>query len=164
MENTFALRHENLQLESSFEHFTASLENTAGKFDYAILDRIGDNPEGAQSEIRKMQGEQDLMIFTINDHGKVLSLLGIEKKVIQYQIGNPLIAGSMTSKDLLAATYAPLRVLVYQGGDGKTFADYEQPSAIFGQFADEDIKAVGRALDQKFKTLLLQADKAALAR
>jgi len=163
MENTFALSHETLKLDSSFESFTASLENAAGKFDYAILDQIGDNPEWAQSEIRKMQGDQDLMIFTINDHGKVLSLFGIEKKVIQYQIGNPLIAGSMTSKDFLAATYAPLRVLVYQGGDGKTYVDYEQPSAIFGQFANEDINGVGRALDQKFKTLFLHADKAAVA-
>jgi len=162
MENTFALKHEALQLDSSFENFTSSLESAAGKFDYAILDQIGDNPEWAQSEIRKMQGSQDLMIFTFNDHGKVLSLFGIEKKVIQYQIGNPLIAGSMTSQDLLSATYAPLRVLVYQGEDGNTYVDYELPSAIFGQFANDDINAVGRALDIKFKTLFLQADKAAV--
>lgn len=108
-----------------------------------------------------MQGSQDLMIFTINDHGKVLSLFGITKKVIQYQIGNPLIASRMTSKDLLAAIYAPLRVLVYQAEDGRTYVDYEKPSDIFGQFSNEDIIKVGQVLDVKFKTLILAADKTA---
>jgi uncharacterized protein (DUF302 family) len=161
MENKFTLTHETLIMTSSFEKFTISLENTAGRFDYTILDKIGNDPELAQSEIRKMQGSQDLMIFTINDHGKVLSFFGITKKAIQYQIGNPLIAGSMTSKDILAATYAPLRILVYEAEDGQTYVDYEKPSEIFGQFANEDIKKVGQALDRKFKALLLESDKAA---
>lgn len=161
MENKFTLKHETMIMDSSFEDFTSSLEHTAGRFDYAILDQIGNDPEWAQSEIRKMQGNQDLMIFTINDHGKVLSLFGITKKAIQYQIGNPLIAASMTSKDILASTYAPLRVLVYKAEDGRTYVDYEKPSEIFGQFAHEDIKKVGQALDIKFRALFLESDKAA---
>lgn len=59
MKNTFVPRHETIGLESSFENFTTSLEKTAGRFDYAILDQIGDYPERAQLEIRQRRHQKD---------------------------------------------------------------------------------------------------------
>lgn len=159
MENSYLLKHETIPLLSTFEVFTANLENRAGKFDYSIFDDKNADPEWVKAEITKMEGEQNLMIFSINDHGKVLALFSEHKKVIQYNIGNPLIAASMTSHDIRAANYAPLRVLVYEDIDGATYVDYELPSVIFGQFSAACIKKVGSTLDRKLKKLIELTDK-----
>lgn len=160
MKNNFLVRHETILLVSSFEDFILKIEKAAGKFDYEVLDKIATGKEWAKDKIRKMEGDQGLMIFTINDHGKVLSMFGLESKAIQYQIGNPLIAASMSGIDIRAAMYAPLRILIYEHL-GRTYADYELPSIIFGQFADDAIKTVGISLDSKIKNLILNADQLA---
>lgn len=160
MENKFLIQHTTVPLVLSFENFIQNFEKAAGRFEYYILDQIGDGKERVKEEIRKMEGAQGLMIFAINDHGKVLSLFDNHTKAIQYQIGNPLIAATMSSVNVLAAMYAPLRVLIYEQ-DGKAYADYELPSVIFGQFSDDRIKKVGITLDQKIKDLILTADTAA---
>lgn len=160
MENKFLIQHNTISLVSSFENFIQNFEKAAGRFEYYILDQIADGKEKAKEEIRKMEGDQGLMIFAVNDHGKVLSMFDLHAKAIQYQIGNPLIAASMSSINVLAAMYAPLRLLVYEE-QGKAYADYELPSVIFGQFGSDSIKKVGIALDEKLKNLILHADNPA---
>jgi len=59
--------------------------------------------------------------------------------------------------DIRAALYAPLRVLVYEQGEGHTIVEYDQPSSQFGQFGLTDVTQVAMTLDVKLERVLVQA-------
>jgi uncharacterized protein (DUF302 family) len=70
---------------------------------------------------------------------------------------NPLIAIEMTRHKLAAGLYAPLRVLIYGDGRGGTRLEYDQPSSLFSQFADDRIASVASLLDRKLEELVTAA-------
>src|SRR5713226_413035 len=53
---------------------------------------------------------------------------------------------------VMVGDYAPLRVSIYEA-DGRTHFTYDQPSGLLNQFDDEEIRAVGRILDDKVTAL-----------
>ena len=52
------------------------------------------------------------------------AIAGQKRKAVQYVVGNPLFALQMTQHDIRAGLYAPLRVLIYEDGQGKTCAPW----------------------------------------
>jgi uncharacterized protein (DUF302 family) len=60
----------------------------------------------------------------------------------------------MTRHHVGAGLYAPLRLLVYEDGPGKTCLEYDKPSSLFGQFHDGRIDAVAAMLDRKMEELV----------
>jgi hypothetical protein len=89
----------------------------------------------------------ELSIFLSRDHGALLGIYGKRHQAIQYEIGNPLTASTMTRHKLAAGLYAPLRVVLYENDDGSSRFEYDLPSSLFGQFGDERITEVARGLD-----------------
>lgn len=96
---------------------------------------------------QRLEAAPELSIFLTRDHGALLRLYGRARNAVQYEIGNPLTASTMTRYDLAAALYAPLRVVVYEKDGGGSRIEYDLPSTLFGQFGDERITEVGRGLD-----------------
>lgn len=156
---TTTVPHVSLKLNSSFSTVTSWLELNLGRFDADVLTAYADDPVQLTERLKEMQGAEDLMIFNFQDHGLLLSLYGKAGKAIQYLIGNPLIAASMTHKDIRAALYAPLKVLIYEGENHAVYVEYDLPSSQFGQFDNDDIRAVGESLDIKITNLISQADQ-----
>jgi uncharacterized protein (DUF302 family) len=76
---------------------------------------------------------------------------------MQYEIGNPLTATRMTRREVPAALYAPLRVVLYENAAGGATFEYDKPSTLFGQFGDEQVTAVGRELDAELEQALRRA-------
>jgi uncharacterized protein (DUF302 family) len=105
----------------------------------------------------ELEALADLSIFLTRDHGELLRIDGQSRKALQYEIGNPLIASSMTRHDLAAALCAPLRVVLYEAQDSRTVFEYDRPSSLFGQFGDDRVTEVGRKLDRELETRLLDA-------
>ncbi|HKA33327.1 MAG TPA: DUF302 domain-containing protein [Candidatus Binatia bacterium] len=79
------------------------------------------------------------MLFSIQQHGRLLNIVGAQRKAKQYSLGNPLIAVTMTARDIRAGLYAPLRVLVYQSDEATTRVEFDRPSSLFRQFDDPGI-------------------------
>jgi uncharacterized protein (DUF302 family) len=86
-----------------------------------------------------------------------LRLAGQERKAVQYVVGNPLFAFQMTQHDIRAGLYAPLRVLLYENGEGKTCLEYDRPSSLFGQFGHAVVTEVATMLDRKLEQLVAGA-------
>ena len=87
----------------------------------------------------------------------MLRIVGLARKAVQYEIGNPLTASRMTQHQLPASLYAPLRVLLYENEAGRAVFEYDRPSSLFGQFGDERVTAVGCELDAKLESVLVKA-------
>ena len=94
------------------------------------------------------------MLFATHNHGALLRLAGQQRKAIQYVVGNPLFALQMTQHDIRASLYAPLRVLIYENDEGKTCVEYDRPSSLFGQFANDRIAPTAAMLDRKLEALV----------
>jgi uncharacterized protein (DUF302 family) len=117
----------------------------------------GADAEGVRAKIEAMAGPSGLMLFATHNHGALLRLAGQKGKAVQYVVGNPLFALQMTQYDIRASLYAPLRVLIYENGQGKTCVEYDRPSSLFGQFSNERISPTAALLDRKLEALVAAA-------
>src|SRR5258705_11764796 len=125
MESKIEIRHVSLKVDSEFDSFTQALERLLGRFDYSFYNDLETDPRSVEARLKAAAGEQGLLLFSIQEHGRLLNLVGPPRKPKQYLLGNPLIAVTMTCRDIRAALYAPLRILVYQGGDGATRVEFD---------------------------------------
>jgi uncharacterized protein (DUF302 family) len=112
------------------------------------------NPRSVEKRLKASAGEEGLMLFNVQEHGKLLNIIGSPRKAKQYVLGNPLIAVTMTRHDIRAGLYAPLTVFVYEADDRSTRIEFDQPSSLFGQFNNPEVTTVARSLDAKLATWL----------
>jgi uncharacterized protein (DUF302 family) len=161
MERTIEVRHVSLEINADFEHFTQTLEQSLGRFDYSLLKDLETDPRSVEERLKASAGEEGLMLSNVQEHGKLLNILGSPRKAKQYVLGNPLIAVTMTHCDLRAGLYAPLRVLVYEADDQSTRIEFDQPSSLFRQFNDPDVTTVASSLDTKLANLIKKAERLA---
>lgn len=152
-----SVTHEDLEISVSYELFTRNFEAILGRFDPTVSAALASDPVAAQARLGRMEGEQGLMIFAVQNHGALFALAGAQRKAKRYHVGNPQIALQMTRRDIRAGLYAPLSVLVYEGKPGAVRVEFDQPSTLFGQFGDADILAVARALDGKLEKVIEHA-------
>src|SRR5262249_48090565 len=148
--------HVRLATDKPFGDVTKAFEQQLGRFDpdvYRALAEGGD-AEGARAKIEAMAGPSGFMLFATQDHGSLLRLAGQKRLAIQDVVGNPLFAPQRTQHDIRASLYAPLRVLIYEDGQGKTCVEYDRPSSLFGQFGNDRISPTAAMLDNKLEALV----------
>ena len=155
-DNYITVDHVRRTTDQPFEDATTAFERQLGRFDPDVYKALADggDAEGARAKIEAMAGPSGFMLFTSHNHGALLRLAGRKRKAIQYVVGNPLFALQMTQHDIRASLYAPLRVLIYENDEGKTCAEYDRPSSLFGQFGNERITPTAAMLDKKLEALV----------
>jgi uncharacterized protein (DUF302 family) len=152
---TIAVDHIKIESGKKFEEVRRTLEETIPKLNPAVGEFLH---KGDQERARAEEEHgPKLSIFLRRDHGALLQIAGGVRNALQYDIGNPLTASKMTRRQLPAALYAPLRVVLYEDGNGNGIFEYDKPSSFFGQFGDERVTEVGRYLDETLKAALLCA-------
>jgi uncharacterized protein (DUF302 family) len=110
-----------------------------------------------KAELKKIQGDAGLVIFSFATHGDWLQILSEKRNAVQYVIGNVLVSTQMTQHELAAGLYAPLRIMLYENKAGTATFEYDRPSTLFGQHGDERVTAVAKELDQKIYDALIKA-------
>jgi hypothetical protein len=144
-ETTIAVQHVKIALGQSFESAREAFESILPKFDDGIIVLLRNGEvERARQELER---GPELAIFQSRDHGGVLKIASLARKVLQYDVGNPLTASRMTRHQLAAAMYAPFRVVLYENEQGHAVFEYDKPSTLFGQFEDETVTMVALELD-----------------
>jgi uncharacterized protein (DUF302 family) len=149
---TLAVEHVTVQSGNSFDVVRVKLEQLLPRLDEGIftLLRYG---EGERA-LRELEAAPPLSIFGFRDHGALLTIAGLPRRAIQYDIGNPLTASKMTRHQISAALYAPVRVLLREDSEGMVAFEYDRPVSAFGQFGDEEVDVVARQLDQDLQSSL----------
>jgi hypothetical protein len=154
--NRRVLQIEHVKIDStkSFAAAKAAFEGAVPQLDPSIAEAL---TEGEEKRAETLAGRADLFLFLKRDHGALLKITGEPRNAVQYEIGNPFTATKMTRRQLPAALYAPLRVVLYENAAGGATFEYDQPSSLFGQFGDERVAEVGRDLDAELERALLRA-------
>jgi uncharacterized protein (DUF302 family) len=160
-ESQFHVIHVRVTSDRPFADVQAVFERRLGRFEPDVYEALAENGDAAavRARLEAMAGSSGFMLFRTSDHGRLLRLVGQQRKAVQYLIGNPLFAVEMTRHAIGAALYAPLRVLIYEAEDGKTCIEYDRPSSLFGQFGDERVSPMAAALDQKLEDLAVAATR-----
>jgi uncharacterized protein (DUF302 family) len=152
---TIAVEHIRIVSARPFADVRRKLEQSIPKIDPSIAEAL------ARGDQKRAQDYQEngpkLSIFLERDHGALLQIAGGKRNAVQYEIGNPLTASTMTRHRLPAALYAPLRVVLFEDEQGRAVFEYDKPSSLFGQFGDERVTDVGRYLDAALEAALRQA-------
>ncbi|MEH2003077.1 MAG: DUF302 domain-containing protein [Nostoc sp.] len=159
MKTIIDMNHQMVKVASDFDNFTRNLEASLIRLDSATMQKIGTEPAAFEVHLKQMGGEEDLILFDMQNHGQLLTLVDAPKKAKQYVIGNPLIAVQMTQHDIRAALYAPLRLLVYEAADQSVYVEYDLPSSLFGQFGNAEVTKVAESLDLKLVNLIAKVDQ-----
>ena len=111
------LQVEHVEIDSAktFAEVEAALESALPQLDPAIVAALTD---GDEQRAKELERGSELFIFLKRDHGALLQITGRPRKAMQYDIGNPLTATRMTRRQMPAALYAPLRVVLYENAAG----------------------------------------------
>jgi uncharacterized protein (DUF302 family) len=160
MPNDISVNHIVRSFQTPYDAFISRFERQLGQHDIsAYSDLLGDNDRAKEAEavLHRQEGASGLMLFSVYDHGALLSIKGSPRKARQYVVGNPLLAARMTQHDIRAALYAPLRVLVYADDSDATRVEYDLPSSLFGQFKNAKVNTVAAELDRKLSDLVEQS-------
>ena len=112
--------------------------------------------EQIKQAIEQQLGTSGLSIFSKVEQGQLLSLAGKSARVIQYAIGNPLLAIQMIEHVPEVALYAPLRVAVYESND-KTCVAYDRFTSLLAPHQHPQVNSIAQLVEQKVEELVAQA-------
>jgi uncharacterized protein (DUF302 family) len=143
------------QVKASFESRMSMLGNTE-EFARQVSETHA-SWEQVKQAIEKRMGSSGFSIFGRVEQGQLLSLAGKPRKVVQYAIGNPLLAIQMIEHVPEVALYAPLRVAVYEGEQGATFVAYDRFSSLLSQYHRPEIFSVAQVVEKKLEALVAEA-------
>lgn len=148
------VEHVVMRTKKPYAEVKAALETRLGRLDSGIRSLLDENRvDELRAALTKLAGGDRLAIHYVAAHGDWLLLNGGRRNGNVYYIGNVLSAVAMTRENFGAGLYAPLRVAVYQDGNGTTF-EYDKPSTLFAQFHNPKIDEVAHSLDDRLAALL----------
>ena len=80
------MSHETIDIDVAYDLFIQNFEPILGRFDPEITAMFAHDPQRADEAMSKMEGEQNLMIFSSQDHGQLLLLVGQRRCDISWAI------------------------------------------------------------------------------
>jgi Domain of unknown function DUF302 len=152
----FQVEHIEYVSDQPFDAVVAALERATGDVtDGKFASEIGSakDKEDFEERARSFEADSGFMRFLSLNHGSFLTLMGFPARVRQYTIGNPLIAATMLQHDVGAALNVPVRLVIYQGKDGRTRLGYDRPSSLMDRLGNPELSAAARKLDAKLAAL-----------
>src|ERR1700741_3480239 len=149
----------------SFDEVLSRLRRLMGDArmpEFAALAKVAmTEAEFAQKVEERFIGESGFTLFHEIDHGGWLPRFGINRRVVRWILGNPLIAITLIRHDITAGLFAPVEVLVTEEGHGPgTTITYVRPSSLISIEVNPPLQAAAKALDEKLETLIAKATAA----
>ena len=110
------------------------------------------NFEETVAGIKKGVADAGMMVLAEINHGKILSMTGLNIHAESIFIGNPNVGKDAFTDNMAVGLAIPLRVNVYEE-KGTTYINYFAPSSELGYFKGAKVKMIGQELDKKIAML-----------
>jgi uncharacterized protein (DUF302 family) len=142
----------------SFDEMLAALRTALGDATQGELSKAVHECATERVFVERMQeiaGDSGFMLFFEMDHGAWLKTFGIQRKVVRWIFGNPVIAYTMLRHDIAAGLFAPIEFLLSEkeSGDGTELV-YDVPSSLMVIEDNPALLEAAEALDRKFAELV----------
>jgi hypothetical protein len=130
-------------------------ETLGGAYLAAMQGLGGITREYFEKVVQSRVGESSFMLFLDLDYGEWLPLFGIQRKVVPWILGDPLIAITMIRHDITAGLFAPVELLLVENesGEGSTVI-YDLPSSLMVIEHNPALLEAAQELDRKLETLV----------
>jgi uncharacterized protein (DUF302 family) len=147
---------------TSFGEVLSRLRNLMGNTNVpevvALAKEAISEAEYAHRVEERFVGQSGFMLFYEIDHGGWLSRFGINRRVVRWILGNPLIAITMIRLDITAGLFAPVEILVTENEDGQgAKITYVRPSSLMLIEENPPLRQAATALDEKLAALIAKA-------
>jgi uncharacterized protein (DUF302 family) len=156
------VEHSVVHSNRSYEEVKKSLEDRMGML--GSTDELGRQLVAMNAPwdeivkvIERRLGSSGFTIFSKVEQGQLLLLSGKPRKVVQYAVGNPLLAIQMIEHVPEVALYAPLRLTVYEGPDGKTCVAYDRFTSLLAQFQHPGVAKIAEIVERTLEALVAEA-------
>lgn len=157
MKRAIVIEHVSLEIKSSFERFTYSLEKALGILMPAVLRSLGATPASMSHLLNSTCDENNLVIYNILSQ-EDLPPKEHYRKAKQYQLGNPEIMGRMIDSQIGAGLYVPIHLLVYENEQGKVIVEFDLPSSQCAQFNNATLLKDSMLIENNLIILIQTAD------
>src|SRR5690349_7380931 len=155
----FEAKRVRVESTRSLEEVLLNLRNVVGTtiIPQGNSQEAGSVPTREQFEhvIGSQVGGSGFTLFFEINYGQWLPLFGIERKVVRWILGNPLLAITMIRHDITASLFAPVELLLVENtpGDGSTVI-YNLPSSLMVIEPNPALEAAAKELDRKLMLLV----------
>src|SRR5215510_7124576 len=156
-----AIDHIEVSCNRSYDQVTTSLQERLGSFadPSKLRSQVSAGASWAHIEkaIEGMLGSSGLCIFHKVEHGDLLSLQEAKPtRVSRYAIGNPLLAIRMIQHEPGVALYAPLRLAVYEDGEGQCVVACDRFTSLLTRYQHPEIASTAKLVEQKVDALVAE--------
>jgi uncharacterized protein (DUF302 family) len=128
-----------------------------GAADARVTVASGKSFDQVSDAIKSLVAKNGMMVMAQVDQGKMLSMTGLSLQATVFLVGNPTVGKQLFEQNHAVGLYVPLRIAVYTDTDGKTYVQYDKPSALLGQFKNDKIGMIAQMLDEKIGGLATMA-------
>ena len=141
-----------INLDVPYDEFRAAYEEAVPRYDVAAAAKRFSDWDAVVADADKA-APNGFLIYSAIETWPIMAVAGLKPRSVVYLMGMHTIAETMYRHDPGVMLYAPLRTVLYEDYDGEAHFAVDQPSHEFGSFANADIAATGRLLDEKLANL-----------
>jgi len=101
-----------------------------------------------------------MMIAATLDHQNMLRMVGANvrgSKTLEF--AKPDMMKMVMATEPEVGLEMPMKIYVYERGDGKTVVSYYKPSAAFGHYGKDQLKMMGEMMDKTLHDIVTEATK-----
>lgn len=112
------------------------------------------------AKLERALKSRGMMVVATIDHQNMLRMVGGSikgSKTIEF--GRPDMMKMLLPGNPEVGLEMPLKIYVFERGDGKTVVSYYRPSSGFGSYGREQISGAGQMMDQMLNEIVAEATK-----
>jgi uncharacterized protein (DUF302 family) len=141
-----------------FDEVLGRLRSRMGTITMAeVVDPAGSREE-FEKKVKAHEGESGFMVFLEMNHGAWMRKFGVNRRMVRWLFGNPLVAITMLRLDYTAGLFVPPDLLLAEndGGAGCNVT-YVLPSSLIVVEKNAPLLEAALALDAKVEALVTSA-------
>jgi uncharacterized protein (DUF302 family) len=125
------------------------------------VDRVSSsNFEKTVKQLETALKGHGMMVVATLDHQNMLRMVGANvpgSKTLEF--GKPDMMKMVMSTEPEVGLEMPMKIYVYERGDGKTVVSYYKPSGGFGRYGKDQLKMMGEMMDKTLDEIVTGATK-----
>ena len=141
--------------KKSFDEVVQALLADVGKIPLMIDDLPAkfESWESYKAEVESHAGPSGFILFAVLNNGAGIKKVDIQKQVLRFIIGRPVLAIEQLRQNLTDGLLAPVELILIEEDQDQSSLTYVRPSSLMVVETNEPLLAAAKELDAKLQAL-----------